>query len=142
MIKTRNFVIAETIALYNFCFILNLLEHLGFNTDAIRMNNINVIIHKCFADNVVKLISTSDKNIFDGLMNWLKLPNKKMCDICNSKKKCFRECSTCKNKMCIECFKIHNKEYINSCPYCRYDFIEHTKRTNNRCMLNAMLVRG
>ena len=35
------------------------------------MNNINVIIRKCSAGNVVKLISTSDKNIFDGFMNWL-----------------------------------------------------------------------
>ena len=89
---------------------MNLLEHLGFNTDTIRTNNINVIIHKCSADNVVKLIYTSDNNIFDGFMNWLKLPNNKMCDICNSKKKCLRECSTCMNKMCIGHFKIHKKK--------------------------------
>ena len=71
-----------------------------------------------------------------------RLANKNMCDFCTSKKKCFRECTKCKNKMCIECFKIHNKEYISSCPYCRYNFIEHAKKTNHRYMLNAMLVRG
>ena len=42
------------------------------------MKNINVIIHECSADKVIKLISTSDKNIFDGFMNWLKLHNKKI----------------------------------------------------------------
>ena len=39
--------------------------------------------------------SYSDRNIFDGFMKCLKLPNKKMCEICNCKKKCFRQCVKC-----------------------------------------------
>ena len=142
MMSTRSCVIAETITSDNFCFILNLLEHIGFHTNDIRTYDINIIVHKTSKDKMLRTISDSHKNIYHGFMECLKLPNKKMCDICNSKKNCFRECSTCKNKMCIECLKIRNKEYNNSCPYCRYDFIEHTKKTNNRYMLNAMLVRG
>ena len=37
------------------------------------------------------------RDIFEGFMKCLKLPNKEMCDICNIKKKCFRECFKCKN---------------------------------------------
>ena len=76
---------------------------------------------------MLRTISDSHMNIYHGFMECLKLPNKKMCDICNIKKKCFRQCAKCNNKICFECFKNHNKEYINSCPYCRYDMAEHSK---------------
>ena len=66
-------------------------------------------------------------NVFDGVMKCLKLPNKKICDICNNKKKCVRQCAKCNNKLWFECFKNHNKEYINVCPYCRYNVTEHSK---------------
>ena len=76
---------------------------------------------------MLRTISDSHKNIYHGFMECLKLPNKKMCDICNNKKKCFRECTKCKNKFCVECFKNHNKDYVNSCPYCRNNIDEHSK---------------
>ena len=58
-----------------------------------------------------------------------------MCDTCNNKK-WFRQCVKCKNKLCIECFKTHNKDYVNSCPYCRNDAVEHNKIRN---MMDDML---
>ena len=65
--------------------------------------------------------------MFHGFMEVLKLPNKKMYDICNCKKKCVRQCVKCKNKMCVECFKNHNKEYINTCAYCRHNLLDHSE---------------
>ena len=29
--------------------------------------------------------------------------------------------------MCFECFENHDKDYANSCPYCRYNDTEHSK---------------
>jgi hypothetical protein len=127
MIKTSNFVIVETITWPNYCFIMNLLTHLGFDVDDIKSYNINIVIYKNSHDAMMRVKSCSANNIFAGFMKCLKLPNKRMCDICNNKKKCFRTCFKCKNKMCYECFKNHNKDYVNSCPYCRYDIIEHSK---------------
>ena len=46
MMSTRNCVVAETITSDNFCFILNLLEHIGFHTNDIRTYDINIIVHK------------------------------------------------------------------------------------------------
>ena len=78
-------------------------------------------------DKMLRTISDSHMNIYHGIMECLKLPNKKMCDICNCKKKCFRQCVKCENKLCFECFKNHNKEYINTCPYCRYSLLDHSR---------------
>ena len=72
------------------------------------------------------VLSDSYKNIFDGFMKCLKVPNKKMCDICSYLKKCFRQFGKCNNKICIDCFKSHNNNYINACPYCRYTMPEHS----------------
>ena len=130
MIKTRNFVIVETITWPNFCPLMNLLIHLGFNIDNINTYNINLVIYKDSKDTVMRITTGAVINIFEDFMTCLKLPNKKMCDICNNKKKCFRQCVKCKNKLCIECFKNHNKDYVNSCPYCRNDIIEHSKMRN------------
>ena len=44
MIKTMNFVIIETITLANFCLIINLFSHLGFDMSDIRTYDINLII--------------------------------------------------------------------------------------------------
>ena len=49
-----------------------------------------------------------------------------MCDTCSYKKKCLRQCGKCNNKICIECFKKHNNNYINSCPYCRCTIADHS----------------
>ena len=131
MVMSNNIAIIETITSSNFCFILNLLTHLDiFNMEDIRTYGINLVIYKNSKDTMVRTISDSHMNIYHGFMECLKLPNKKMCDICNNKKKCFRECAKCKNKICVECFKNHNKDYVNSCPYCRYNISEHC--TNNK----------
>ena len=140
MMKENNCVIVETITCTNFCYILNLLSHLGFNTEDLRTYNTNFVIYKDSKDTMMTVRSDAVRNIFEGFMKCLKLPNKKMCDICNIKKKCFRECAKCKNKLCVECFKNHNKNCVNSCPYCRYNMIEHSK-TNNK-LLEDMLMGG
>ena len=135
MLKTNKFVvIVETITWPNFCPLMNLLTHLGFNIDDIRTYGINVVIYKGSNNTVLRGTTGSVRNIYAGFMNCSKLPNKKMCDICNNKKKCVRQCVKCKNKLCFECFKIITKT-VNSCPYCRYNMVEHSK-TNN--MLDCM----
>ena len=58
-----------------------------------------------------------------------------MCDIYNCKKKCFRQCGKCENKLCVGCFKNHNKEYINTCPHCRYNLLDHSR---NRTILSKI----
>ena len=78
----------------------------------------------------------SAKHIFEGFMKCLKLPNKKMCDICNYKKKCFRQCVKCINKFCFECSRTITKTMlIHVLTYCRYNVVEHNK-TNS--MLDDM----
>ena len=90
---------------------MNLLTHLEiFNIGDIKTYGINIVIYKNSKDTMVRTISDSHMNIYHGFMECLKLPNKKMCDICNNKKKCFRECVKCKNKICVECFNNHNKD--------------------------------
>ena len=109
MVVNNNIAIIETIDLPRFCYILNILSHLGFNVNSIRTYDDNIIIYKESKNLMITCISSSDRNIFKGFMECLKLPNKKMCDICNCKKKCFRQCGMFKNKLCVECFKNHNK---------------------------------
>ena len=125
MIKHTNFVIVETITLANFCPLMNLLTHLGFNTEDLRTYNTNFAVCKDSKDTVMTVTTGTARNIFEGFMRCIKLPNKKMCDICNYKKNSFRQCFKCKNNMCFGCFKNHNKDYISSCPYCRYNVTEH-----------------
>ena len=97
MMSSRNFVIAETITSDSFCFILNLLEHIGFNTNDIRTYDINIIVHKTSKNKMLRTISGSQISIYQGFIVCLKLSNKKMCDICNCKKQCFRQCEHVKN---------------------------------------------
>ena len=137
MIMYNNISIIETLTSDNFCPFMNLLIHLEIYTSGhIRQFGVNIVIYKNSKDTLMRATIGSTKNIFEGFMKCIKLPNKKMCDICNNKKKCFRECAKCKNKLCVECFKNHNKDYVNSCPYCRYNMLEHCNR--NR-LLDDML---
>ena len=71
---------------------------------------------------MIRSVNGCVRNIFHGFMKCMKLPNKEIYDICNNKKKCFRQCAKF-----IACFENHNKEYINSCPYCKYNVTEHNK---------------
>ena len=128
MIMYNNIAIIETITPDNFCPFMNLLIHLEiYTSEHIRQFGVNIVIYKNSKVSLMRATISSTKNLFDGFMKCIKLPNKKMCDICNIKKKCFRECAKCKNKMCFECFKNHNKNYVNSCPYCRYNIEEHSQ---------------
>ena len=94
MMSIINCVIAETITSDHFCFILNLLEHIGFHTNDIRTYDIDIILHKTSKYKMLRTISYYHMNIYHGFMECLKLPNKKMCDICSCKK-CFRQCVKC-----------------------------------------------
>ena len=96
MLKTTNLVIVETITLSNFCPLMNLFMHLGFDFVDIRTYGVNLFIYKDSKDTMMRSVNGCVKNIFEGFMKCLKLPNKKICDICNNKKKCFRECFKCK----------------------------------------------
>ena len=87
----------------------------------------NIVIYENSNNTMIRSINGCVRNSFDGFKKCLKLHSKKMCHICNHKKKCFKQCAKCKNKMCFECFKNHNKDYVNSCPYCRYNITEHSK---------------
>ena len=122
MVMYNNIAIIQTITSSNFCFILNLLTHLDiFNIEDIRTYGINSVIFRNYKDTMMRATIGYAMNIFEGFMKCLKLPNKNMCDICNNKKECFRECAKCKHKICVECFNHHNKDCVNSCPYCRYN---------------------
>ena len=129
MVMYNNIAIIESITLSNICPLMNLLSHLDiFNIgEEINMYGINLVIYKNSKDTMLRTTTGSANNIFEGFMKCIKLPNKKMCDICNNKKKCFRECKKCKNKLCVECFKNHNKDCVNSCPYCRNNIEEHSQ---------------
>ena len=126
MLKTNKFVIVETITWPIFCPRMNLLTHLGFNIEDINTYGINIVIYNDSNNTMIRHTTGSVRNIYDGFMNCLKLPNKKMCGICKTNNKCFRQCVKCKNKLCFECFKKHNKDYVNSCPYCIYNTVEHS----------------
>ena len=95
LMSSRNLVIAETMTSDSFCFILNLLEHIGFHTHGIRTYDINIIVHKTSKDKMLRTISDSHMNIYHGVMACLKLRNKNICGICNCKKQCFRQCVKC-----------------------------------------------
>ena len=132
MVIYNNIAIIETITSDNFCPLMNLLSHLDIFKigEEINMYGINLVIYKNSKDTMLRTTTGSANNIFEGFMKCIKLPNKKMCDICNNKKKCFRECAKCKNKLCVECFKKHNKDYVNSCPYCRYNMSDRCYESN------------
>ena len=85
MIKTRNFVIIETITLSSFCPFMNLFMHLGFDIHDIRTYCINLAIYNNSDNTMIIIINVCVRHISDGFMKCLKLPNKKMCDICNHK---------------------------------------------------------
>ena len=72
-----NCAIAETITSYNLCFILNVLEHIGFNTNDIRTYDINIIVHKTSKDNMLRTISYYHNNMYQGFTECLKIHNKK-----------------------------------------------------------------
>ena len=50
-------------------------------------------------DKMIRATTGSAMNVLGGFMTCLKLPNKKMCDICNNKKNCFREYAKCKQDL-------------------------------------------
>ena len=99
MTKTKNFVIIETITLSNFCPLMNLFMHLGFDIEDIRTYGINLVIYKDSKNTVIRSTTGSIKNAFGDFRTCSKLHNKEMCDICHYKKKCFRQRVTCKNKL-------------------------------------------
>jgi len=89
MVMYNNIAIIESITLSNICSILNLLEHIGVHTMNIRSYGMNIVIYKKSKDTMFRALTGSDLNNFEGFMKCIKLPNKKMCDICNIKKNMF-----------------------------------------------------
>ena len=73
MMSIRSFDIAETIASDNVCFILNLLEHIGFHTNDIRTYDINLIVHKASKDKMLRTISYYHINMYQGFIECLKI---------------------------------------------------------------------
>ena len=68
MVVCNNIAIIETITSSNFCFILNLLEHIGVHTEDIRTYDINIVIYKNYKDAATRTITGSAINIFEGFM--------------------------------------------------------------------------
>ena len=51
---------------------------------------------------MMRITTGSDTNDYEGFMKCLiEIPNKQMCEICNNKHTCFRQCGKCNNKLCI-----------------------------------------
>ena len=67
-------------------YVLRIFVHLGFTIDKLINCDVNIVIYKKLSKQVKIVFSDSDRNIFDGFMKCLKVPNKKMCDICNYEK--------------------------------------------------------
>ena len=105
IIAYSNMAIVETIKESNFMYILALFVHLGISIDKIVKCSVNLVIYKTHNKQVKVVYSDSDRNIFDGFMKCLNIPNKNMCDICIYNNKCFRQCGKCNNNICIDCFK-------------------------------------
>ena len=85
IIAYSNMAIVETIKESNFMYILALFVHLGICIDNIVKFSVNIVIYKTHNKQVKVVYSDYDRNMFDGFMKCLTLPNKKMCDICNYK---------------------------------------------------------
>jgi hypothetical protein len=67
-------------------------------------------------------------NFFEDYVVDEKLKNRRRCEICNLKKKCYRICARCKGKVCIECYNKMNSCTLAPCPYCRYSFNDHVDK--------------
>ena len=75
-----------------------------------------------------------DQHLFTPYINVLanyvhtdKEKNRKRCNICQRKKKCFRVCYRCKERYCADCFYNLHDTSMKPCPYCRYSFSEHIR---------------
>jgi hypothetical protein len=68
------------------------------------------------------------RNLFKNYVVDEKLKNRRRCEICNLKKKCYRICGQCKGKVCIECYNKMNSCTLAPCPYCRYSFNDHVDK--------------
>lgn len=75
------------------------------------------------SENVVKCLPIYD--LFTGFVKTLKLKDQKRCNICQLRKKCYRSCSRCNDKYCVECYSNIHEKTMKACPYCRYNFTEH-----------------
>ena len=64
-------------------------------------------------------------NVFENFVHVDKLKNRKRCNICQEKKKCFRVCHRCNDKYCVDCFYSLHDDAMKPCPYCRYSFGDH-----------------
>ena len=126
---TGNIASVETITSYNIVPLVNCLHHIGFPMEDIITYNLNITMYKDYNKTMNRAMDGSVINMFESYMKCLKLPNKKMCDICNNKKTCYRQCGGCKNKICVECFENHNTDYIQPCPYCRHTIENHCRHS-------------
>ena len=72
MLKTNNCVIVETITWPNCCPLMNLLTHLGFNTEDLSTYNTNLIIYNNHKDTMIRTTTGSAINTFEGFIKCLK----------------------------------------------------------------------
>ena len=113
----NHIAIIETITSSNFCFILNLLTHLNiFNLEDIRTHDINIVIYKNSKDTMLRTMTGSANNIFEGFMKCIKLPNKKMCDICNNKKNVLENARNVKIRFVLNVSRIITKTMLIHVP--------------------------
>jgi hypothetical protein len=77
------------------------------------------------SDGEINLSFLPCRNLFKNYIVDEKLKNRRRCEICNLKKKCYRICGQCKGKVCTECYNKMNSCKLTPCPYCRYSFNDH-----------------
>ena len=93
--------------------------------------NCNIIMYYDKSTSALRIIfSKEPDNRFAKFMLKEKLKNRRMCELCCNKSKCFRICGRCDKKQCVQCFKENNKQFINDCPFCRYNFRKHHMRSD------------
>ena len=82
------------------------------------------------------ILCTPYVNVFENFAHVDKLKNRKRCNICQEKKKCFRVCHRCNDKYCVDCFYSLHDDAMKPCPYCRYSFGDHIDAKFKQKVLN------
>mgnify|MGYP001209016652 FL=1 len=134
IILMKNNVFIERLTKNGSQHILKFLNQVGINIEN-KPNgcpeSFNVIFYCGKTENDIKVVFSKEPiNRFNNFMRNEKLKNRRTCELCCVKSKCFRVRGQCEKKQCIQCFKENNKHLINDCPFCRYNFTEHHTKDN------------
>jgi hypothetical protein len=127
IMTSENSAFIETITEDNICNLFQFFDSIGVDHMKMKLGyNCNFVIYTDkHQDKLVIVFTSATNNLFDNFMIKEKLKNRRTCELCCEKSKCFRVCHQCNKRHCVKCFKENNKQFINDCPFCRYTFKEH-----------------